>query len=626
MDSIKRLFEQAVAAQQVGQSARAEELLGSLLRKNSRHADAHHLLGILLYQRGQHALSAESIRKAIEITDDKPAFHCNLCLPLQALKCFDEAIASARRALTINPKHPDAYNNLGTVAQLQQKLPMAIEYYSKAIELCPEKAIYYANLGLVYYESHQLDDAKRMFTRATELDPRNYIAIKFLGVVCNDEREPDRALAYLQRARDIAPNDYDLHARFAHVYVNLGRLIEAEASAHLSLQIQPGNQDALINLAAALHHQGRFDESLDALNRVLREKPNCVATRFNRSTLLLTLGDFDNGWLEYEWRWLRKDTSRPVVPRPMWHGEAVPGKTVMLFDEQGLGDTLQFIRYGRELRRFCERVMLVCHKPLVPLLQNVDFLDKVVQKSNKLPPFDYYAPLMSLPGLFKTNFDNMPNQVPYIHADEQRILRWQSKVREGGELQIGIAWQGNRDYIMDRLRSIPLEQFAPLTTCPGVRLISLQKGDGLEQMDQFRDRVPVTSLDDAFDDALDVEGAFTDTAAVMMSLDLVITSDSAVAHLAGAMGVPVWVALPFVADWRFFLHRDDSPWYPTMRLFRQEKRGGWAEVFARIAEQLNGVIQGRTKLIDCRAPRHRPPAFPLTQEDQLMFEASSEAT
>jgi hypothetical protein len=276
----------------------------------------------------------------------------------------------------------------------------------------------------------------------------------------------------------------------------------------------------------------------------------------------------------------------PSYPQPLWDGSPVEGQTILLHPEQGLGDIIQFLRYAPLVQERGATVLLGCPSHLRGLLANCRGIDRLIP-DGPLPPFDVHAPLGSLPGIFGTTPATVPGTVPYLFADAELTAHWQQELNHFSGFKIGIGWQGNPKYWGDALRSIPLIHFEPLARVKGVHFFSLQKGPGTDQLGAVANGFPVMDLGSKLDEA---SGAFMDTAAIMKNLDLVITSDTAIAHLAGALGVPVWVALPLVPNWRWLLHREDSPWYPTMRLFRQTERGNWQQVFERMVGELEKMI------------------------------------
>jgi hypothetical protein len=297
----------------------------------------------------------------------------------------------------------------------------------------------------------------------------------------------------------------------------------------------------------------------------------------------LLTGDFERGWAEYQWRWKAEQCQWRDFSQPLWDGRPLEGRTILLHAEQGLGDTIQFVRYAALVKQRGGGVVVECPTPLLSLLASCERIDRLMGRGDELPAFDLQAPLLSLPGIFHTSLDTIPADGPYLFADPGLVGRWRQELGGIAGFKIGIAWQGNPKNPDDRNRSIPLSDFEPLAGCSAVRLLSLQKEAGTEQLQKVAGRFPVIDLGSRLDEAA---GAFMDTAAVMMNLDLVVTSDTAIAHLAGALGVPVWVAISFVPDWRWLLDRSDSPWYPTMRLFRQTRLGDWAGVFEEIKAAL----------------------------------------
>jgi hypothetical protein len=279
--------------------------------------------------------------------------------------------------------------------------------------------------------------------------------------------------------------------------------------------------------------------------------------------------------------------------KPIWDGAPLEGRTILLLHEQGLGDTLQFIRYAPLVQKRGAKIVISCPPRWVGILKTCAGLDmsgvSFLDESQPPPSIDVQAALLTLPGIFKTDLNSIPAEVPYLAADEALVRSWRERLGSSAEFRVGNHWQGNPKYRGDRARSIPLAHFAPLAKIAGVRLVSLQKGDGLEQLSGAN--FPVEDLSKS----LDLEATMVDTAAVIKNLDLVISSDTAVVHLAGALAAPTWVALPLAPDWRWLLARSDSPWYPTMRLFRQATRGDWAEVFERVAAALQEVVAAKNK-------------------------------
>jgi hypothetical protein len=379
---------------------------------------------------------------------------------------------------------------------------------------------------------------------------------------------------------------------------DLGEFDEALHWIGESLRLQPDSPDAHVNLGNLYARQGDLDRAAECYEHALSLRPDFPAARRNRAYIWLNRGEFDRGWIEHEWR--LKGPERLLLPvnSPQWTGEDLDGRSILLVAEQGLGDTLQFIRLARLVKERRGRVVVACPKPTIRLVARCPGVDRVVDVRSTLPYCHVHVSLLSLPAIFGTNLANLPAE-PYLSVDVESIERWRPIVenalhRRGDDrasttdrvLRIGIAWQGNRGHRGDRWRSFPLALFAPLAALPGVRLLSLQKGDGTEQLAELAGRFPVSRLahrKKGWKDRRD----FLDTAAVVRQLDLVITPDSALAHLAGGLGVRVWVPLSTVGEWRWMVDREDSPWYPSMRLFRQTTFGDWAGVFERMAAALS---------------------------------------
>jgi hypothetical protein len=363
-----------------------------------------------------------------------------------------------------------------------------------------------------------------------------------------------------------------------------GKLDEAVACYRRALDLKPDLVEAHSNLGVAFNDQGICSEAAACYRRALELNPDLAEVHLYQSLLSLLTGDFQRGWAEYQWRWKTKASPPREFAQPLWEGQPLRNGTILLHAEQGLGDTIQFVRYAALVKRRAAAVIVECPRPLLSVLKSCAGVDRLVARGDGLPPFDVRVPLLSLPGVFGTTLENVPATTPYLFADPGLVSRWREELDRQAGFKIGIAWRGSPAHTNDRVRSFPLACFQPLARLPGVHLLSLQKGAGAEELQDQRNQFPVTEAGSRLED-------FADTAALMMNLDLVIACDTAVAHLAGALGVAVWVALPLVPDWRWLLDRDDSPWYPTMRLFRQKKLGDWAGVFQRIATALDAVLQ-----------------------------------
>jgi hypothetical protein len=429
----------------------------------------------------------------------------------------------------------------------------------------------------------QPDEAAASYRQALRLQPDYAEAHNNLGVALKRQARLDEAAACFRRALRHKP-DAEVLNNLGDTLREQGKPAKAVASLRQAVRLQPNHATARNNLGVALEKQGRLEEALACYQKALYLQPDYAQAHLNRSLLWLMAGRYEQGWPEYEWRWRLPGYALSPCALPRWDGSPLGGRTILLRAEQGLGDTLQFVRYAALLKRQGATVLLECQGPLRTLLAGCPGIDRLVARGES-PPADVQAPLLSLPALLGTTLASVPAPVPYLYADPGLVAHWAEQLRVMRGFKIGIAWQGSKAYLDDRGRSIPLAEFAPLAQERGVRLISLQKGLGAEQLRQVAGQFPVLDLGSRLDEA----GAFLDTAAALKSLDLVVACDTALGHLAGALAVPVWLALPYVPDWRWLLRRDDSPWYPTVRLFRQHRLGDWQGVFERMAAEVRGL-------------------------------------
>jgi Flp pilus assembly protein TadD len=441
-------------------------------------------------------------------------------------------------------------------------------------------------LGLIAFQAGRFDAAVDWIRQSLHYKPEFAEAQLDLGRAFLGTGKREEATACLREAVRLKP---DLAAAHYHLGLTLwpeGRLEEAEACFRHTLRLAPDWMAAQNPLGFTLALQGRLEEALALFQGILRFNPRHAEAHMNQALVWLLQGRWADAWSEHEWRWQCKQFPPPLHPPPFWDGSPLAGRTILLWAEQGMGDTFQFLRYVPLVKERGGTVIVECQKPLVRLLAGCPGVDQLVAQGSRLAgSADVHAPLMSLPGVFGTTPDATPAPVPYIHADARLVERWRLELAPSREFKIAIVWQGDPSYRRDRQRSIPLACFEPLARLPGVRLFSLQKGYGIEQLRQAA--FPVTDLGPRLDETA---GPFMDTAAVLRCVDLVVASDTAVLHLAGALGVRVWAALPYAPDWRWLLDRDDSPWYPTARLFRQTTPGDWAGVFERITAAVRQLL------------------------------------
>ncbi len=438
------------------------------------------------------------------------------------------------------------------------------------------------------WQIHQQKDfkqAEQLYRSVLNESPQSANAWCYLGIALHDQRCYADAVAAYRQALELQPH-------FPIALNNLGNSLryidqyeEADQCFERALELKPDYLNAYKNRGTLHVWTGNLDRGQAYYEKALAINPQEAELHRNLGVIYLLKGDFDNGWREYRWRWRVGDLQRSQLHILVWDGSDLAGKSVLLTAEQGLGDTLHFIRMAKLLRARGATTIIHCQAPLLALLQTAEELGTVFP--NNMPwqqPVDWQCSLLDVADLLRINADRIPDQVPYLRAAPQLKRYWQQRFpRSPSTFRIGINWQGNPDHQADAYRSLPLACFERLTTIPNVELVSLQRDVGTEQIVRWRGARPLTLL------PVDVDlssGAFMDTAAILHTLDLVITSDTAIAHLAGALGIPTWIALGYVPDWRWLLDRSDSPWYPSVRLFRQPSMGDWSSVFDQIAQAL----------------------------------------
>ena len=584
-DSVPALTGSAAALRQLGRHAEALGRASAAVTLEGS-AYAHCQEGAVLLDLGRASEALASFERAIALEPQCVEAHNYRGMALQQLQRSAEALASIERALSLRPESAELHNNRGNLLRHLQRFAEALASYERAIALQPDFAAPYNNLGLVLQALQKHREAASSYQRALALQPDFAEAHNNLGTVQCELGQPAEALASCRRALQLQPGMPGVHGNLGNALRDLQRPEEALAQYDLALAEAPQEADNHCHRGNALFDLKRLADALASYDRAIGLNPRHAQALFNKSLCLLLAGEFAPGLPLYEWRKQLNPAALPALPGATWRGEAqISGKTLFVYADQALGDTLQFCRYAQLAERRGARVVLAAQSQLCELLRSLSPTIRIVAPGEETGAFDYHCALMSLPLAFGTTLADLPAAVPYLSADPRRVARWRERIGTEG-FRIGIAWQGSRNRI-DVGRSVPLEMFARLAAIPGVRLISLQKGDRPGQLQPGSPDLPLEALGDDFDLG---PQAFLDSAAVMSHLDLVITGDTALAHLAGALGRPTWVALKHVPDWRWLLDRTDSPWYPSMRLFRQSRRGDWEGVFAALHRELTRVV------------------------------------
>ena len=502
-----------------------------------------------------------------------------------------EAIALLDEALKARPDYPEALCMGGFILGQQGKIEAALQFYNRALTLKSDYVVAWSNFGRLLHGLGRHAEALAAFERASSLAPTDADA-------WNDRACALRDLGRVEDSARAAQTALQIRPAFAQACVNLGnallkmdRMEPALQAYRRAANIDPNLAAATCGQALCLRALGRLPEALDAFEKA--EQLGSEEAVSGKGCLHLTLGDFERGWEGYEARWIAgKSLNDALGSRyPTWSGADARANRVLVINDHGLGDTIQFVRYLPLMNDRGVAVTLLCASKLHRLLASA----KGFELESEMPegPFDAQIAISSLPYAFKTRLETIPSRRPYLHAEPERVAQWAKHLPPNG-FKIGVVWQGNPNPEADMSRSMPLISFAPIAAVPGVRLISLQKGFGEEQLTRLPPQMDVHVLREDFDTGAD---AFVDTAAVMMSLDLIITCDTSIAHLAGALGRPVWVALKMDAEWRWMRNRADSPWYPSMRLFRQKSRGSWRGVFEEMANRLAPIVSRPAGLV-----------------------------
>lgn len=643
-----RLYRHALALHQAGQLAEAAAIYQSLLEKFPDNPQLLTCRGVVAFQLGEIAESLQWFGKSLEIAPDQPRTLSNRALGLHRCNRLDEALASFDRALALQPDYAEALFKRGNVLMDLKRFAEAVLSYDRALALLPDYVEVHNNRGnalinlgrldealasfeqalahkpghleahlnrgialnklqrfdeaLVcfgqalalqpgYAEAHnhrgtalqgvqRLGEALASYDRALALKPDYVEALNNRGTALRGLQRLTEALASYDRALVLNPDHVEVHINRGDTLYELGRLAEALASYDRALALQPDQVEMHINRGNSLRALRRFAEALTSYDRALALHPGDARAQWNKSLLKIQLGDYEDGWRLYEWGWQNGKRGTPRnFPQRRWLGEdAIAGKVLLIHPEQGLGDFVQFCRYVPLAAALGARVVLETPSALVPLVSTLDGDCTVIEKGQRLPAFDLHCPVMSLPLAFKTTLATIPATVPYLRADEEKCALWRQRLGAKGKPRIGIAWSGNARHNNDHQRSIPFALLQPLFSLP-VEFHALQNEIRANDAAVVARCMQLHSHQAELTD-------FAETAALIEAMDVVLAVDTAVAHVAGALGKEVWILLPFSADYRWMFNRSDSPWYPTARLFRQPAPGDWQSVIAAVTANL----------------------------------------
>ncbi|MGI8745838.1 MAG: tetratricopeptide repeat protein [Bryobacteraceae bacterium] len=613
MHANKHDFTKGVALHRSGRLRDAERVYRNILALDPDHADCLHLLGLIASEAGQPPVAAVLIGRAIQVSGPLAMYCSNLGLVFSRMDKAAEAIACYRQALKADPADNVTYGRLGRLLLHRKSFEEAREALQKSIAIQPQADVL-CDLGTVLFALKQFDDAGAAYERAIQGQPDNPEALYNLGVIRTIQNRTADAMQAYRAALALLPEYPDAHNNLGILLQSAGQLELALDEYRLALACNPDSAEARYNRGFLLQESDRLDEAHDEYRELLRRRPahfeahNNLGNTFlalgepehataeyeaalvlnpdhaeahwNRGIAQLTLGNLPEGWRDYEWRFRQPRATPRIFNAPVWDGGPIAGKRILLHAEQGLGDTMQFVRYAAMVKALDSFVILECQRPLLGLLRRmagpVKLIDELVAAGSEFRGMDYQAPLLSLPRLFGTTLGSIPWPGPYLRADPRLIEKWARAIRDvtrSDQLKVGLCWAGNPQHRNDRNRSVPVAEFAALAGLPQVAFFSLQKDA------ETQPELPFLPLPEPLT-------SFDDTAALIANLDLVISADTSVAHLAGGMGKPVWILLPFAADWRWLMERTDSPWYPSARLFRQTRRKDWAGVLGQVRQEL----------------------------------------
>jgi rfaE bifunctional protein nucleotidyltransferase chain/domain len=582
---LAEVYEEAQRHHDAQRFAEAQRLYRRVVDADPSHRGAWHHLGIVCKAQNNLRDAAECFERVLELVPNQVDAITQLGIVYARQNRVPEAIARFRRAIELRPDYAKAHNNLGVALSQTGKKDDGFACYREAVRLEPGYAEAQVNLAVALADRKQISEAIAAYEHALRARPDYVDALFSLGMLLVNERRIAEGVVLLEQAVRLKPDSAEVQNNLALALAVLGRFEESVASCDASLRLRPLDPKTHMNRGNALSSLGRMQEAIACYDYALRLQPDYIQALWNRSLALLSEGDLFRGFPEYEIRWKRPETKTRQIPRPQWDGGSLEGKIIFLWCEQGIGDTLQFIRYARILKERGATVWQECAEHLIPLLSTCSDVDRFFAEGTGVPiQFHCHSPLMSLPSFCGTTLATIPAQVPYLSADANRVEHWRNEMAHVPGLKIGITWQGNPGHRWDHHRSFSIQWFRDLAMLDDVSVFSLQKGLGTENLPNAR--FPVKDLRPALDEQ---GGGLEQTAAAIQSLDLVIACDSAVAHLAGALGKTVWVPRSALADWRWIRNREDSPRYPTKRLFRQRKLGDWQPVFARICDEVKAL-------------------------------------
>ncbi len=586
--SLTDILSAGMAHHGAGRLAEAEAAYRAVLSARPDNPDALHLMGVIALQVNKPAVAVELISQAISRHAGNPAYFSNLGSALRRLGRLDEALVAARRGVEMDGNFADGQQNLANILLDRQEYGGAADALARFVALRPHQIDPRLSLARAQLLAERAEDALETLRQLLGMAPALAPAYINMGVALRKLGRLEESAAAYRSALAFSPGDPGALSNLGVLMQEKGDYERAIACYRRVLIERPGFGEGLTNLAIALRSEMRVDEAIRIARRATAVNPAQAEAHTELGFCLLLRGEVEEGFAEYEWRSRMADFPSPKrnFASQAWTGGDLAGKTLLVHDEQGVGDTIQFARYAQMIEARGGRAVVECNTQLTRLLQCMPGVSGAIGRFTPPPPYDAHVSLLSLPHLLKTTRASIPGETPYLRAEPDQIARWAERLGGISGLRVGLVWAGNPEFKDDRHRSPRLAAFLPLLATAGVRFFGLQKGAGREDLSTCG------PLPDNFTDLGPDIGNFADTAAIMMNLDLVISSCTAPAHLAGALGRKTWTVLPFACDWRWFDQGDDTPWYPTMRLFRQERRGDWGPVMNRVGRALTELAAG----------------------------------
>ncbi|MCA9014364.1 MAG: tetratricopeptide repeat protein [Planctomycetaceae bacterium] len=584
MVEVREQLKTALSHHQSGALDQAETIYQSVLESDAQHWEALYYLGTLQLQRGDLDQSITNFLKVVQLRPELPDVYNNLGVAYHATGKWQESGQSFEQALRINPHYERAYFNLGSLLESRGLFAEAVKCYQKSYDLNKANRDTYQKLADALKLTGELARAEKIYRELLEQAPADFNLSMKLAYVLVLQRQYDEAIRLYESMLETHPEHYQILVSLSYAHESRGNIEAAIQAAERAIQAAPVQPEGYNNLGNALKLKHDLTGACENFMRALSLRPQFPMAEFNLATTYMLAGDLAAGWQGYERRAEIGPAPRVVLTGPRWQGESLAGKTIFLWCEQGFGDTLLFIRFVIELKRQgAARVLLLCQTELAELLRSIPEIDQILVAGDAIPEYDYQSALLSVPLYLKTSVETIPVEVPFLVPPAQRQQYWRDFLAEYAGKKVGLNWSGNLNFPKNEFRSIPLRDFLPLSEVSGIQLVSLQQVNGLEQI------APLETSWNLLQPGADFKtetGDFVEVAALIQSLDLVITSDTAVAHLAGCLGVPVWILVSQLPEWRWFLHRTDSPWYPTARLFRQKNLGDWEPVMAEVKAAL----------------------------------------